>query len=498
MHNPLHHTRKVFPLGKFSQNHPNPLWKSCALSLLAPVMAFLVVGCGSSTMQLQQAYNASNPCSLNSSSQTTGSPASSGPAAATVQVTFSNQGPMPIAAAMQIGTGAWTSASVQNGQMSIPLPAGTQQFAFAYVCPAYTIGQASGGTQVQKETESIDEFTLQDGTAYTVSCSSGPNSTSSANAIPLQADATAVAGATFIQAIGPLGGQIAQGNKASVVANLRTGTNDIALLALDGSGNVLAIKILRNQTYPGTINGGNPIVFSASDATSTQTISMTNLPSGTGFGSNPSGLGNYITANGTQFPIYDTDANMLVPASSYIVVPPSEAQAGDLYSISLRETLPSNSSIVPAQLPQVQSSITMTSAQPVTLEFPGILPGNDGPTTVATSLPSFQLSGSSYSSSWFTYYKSNVLWSVPSPNNSVSTTCSTDTVASSSYQNGSTVLTTPDVSSIPGFFSRASAMPTEIWSASVSSSPYPQYSNTSQASANPVESTGYTGQFTLQ
>ncbi len=494
MHNPLHHTRKVSPQGKFSHNHSNPRWKPCAIGLLASMMVFLV-GCGSSMMQ-QQAYNASNPCSINSSGQSMASPASSGPAATTVQVTFSNQGPMPMAAAMQIGTGNWTSASVQNGQLSIPLPAGTQQFAFAYVCPAYTVGQIVLGPQVQKETESIDEFTLQDGTAFTVSCPAGPNSASSANAVTLQADATAIAGTFSIDALGPLGGQTSPGNKTAVVADLQTGTNDIALLALDSFGNPLAVKILRNQTYPGTINGGNPVVFAASDATSTQTISFANIPSGTGPDSYPSGLGNYITANGTQFPIYDTDANMPTPTSSYTVVPASEAQAGDTYSISVQDTLQGNSSMGPTQLPQVKSAITMTSAQPVTLEFPDLLPSTD--VTNVTALPSFPLYGAGYSNSWFTYYKGNVSWGVSSPNDSVSTTCSTQAVASSSYQNGNTTLAIPDISSIPGFFTKATGNATLVWNASVSSSPHPQYSGTSQTTANPVESTGYTGGGTVQ
>ena len=79
---------------------------------------------------------------------------------------------------------------------------------------------------------------------------------------------------------------------------LPAGNNDIAILALDGSSNILGVKMVRAQNVPGAVNGGNTIVFTPSDVTTTQSATVTNVPAG--FGSPPVLEVDYLTANGTR------------------------------------------------------------------------------------------------------------------------------------------------------------------------------------------------------
>ena len=63
--------------------------------------------------------------------------------------------------------------------------------------------------------------------------------------------------------------------------NWRPEIDDVFVVVYDSTGFYpLAVRVLRSQTIPGALNGGNPVVFAASDETVTQTITFNNVPAG--------------------------------------------------------------------------------------------------------------------------------------------------------------------------------------------------------------------------
>jgi hypothetical protein len=85
------------------------------------------------------------------------------------QVTVSFADSAPVAVAEQVGTGAWASVALpSSGQLTITVPSGTTNFAFAYVCAPYQgIGLASTSND-----EIVIEAAISDGPTYTENCAS--------------------------------------------------------------------------------------------------------------------------------------------------------------------------------------------------------------------------------------------------------------------------------------------------------------------------------------
>src|SRR6185312_13020694 len=239
-------------------------------------------------------------------------PVPSGPT--TITVTFANA--TPLAAAVQIGSGAFARASIQSGQLSLTVPAGTTNYAIAYVCPPFNVV----ATTIE-DFEFVIEATTQDATAYTVSCSATPPTGSATGSV----DASAIPGATNVVVGGKGGGFGFASTQTSFNVNLPTGTNeDVTVSALDASNNLLAIKILRSQTVPGAINGGNTIVLGPADETTMQSVTVNNTPAGF----IPAvQLVDYLTANGTQIGLG------IFSGSQYRAMPAASTQPGDKYFI---------------------------------------------------------------------------------------------------------------------------------------------------------------------
>src|SRR5262245_2061271 len=144
------------------------------------------------------------------------------PIGTTVNLGFSNGTPQ--AAAVQIGSGSFTTAPVQNGQVSLILPPGTTKYAVAYVCPPVTtIASTISG-------EFVIEATIQDGTSFTLSCG-GPPPTGSATG---SVDASSVPGANNVLVTGSQGFATFTGLTSSFNVNLPAGTNDVAAVVVDG------------------------------------------------------------------------------------------------------------------------------------------------------------------------------------------------------------------------------------------------------------------------
>lgn len=194
--------------------------------------AFLLTGCGGS------------------SNNTTTTP-SDNSAAETVTISFSG-GNLPAVAALQVGTGTFTTVPIQNNQLVLNLPAGVSNYAVAYVC------------STASNQEFVIEATKQDDSSFNETCPNPPGASLTANV-----DASQITGVTLIEVSGRDGesGGIDDPTITSFPVGLPLGTNDVGVIANDTSGqdSVLAVRILRSQTVPGLINGGAPVVLGAAD-----------------------------------------------------------------------------------------------------------------------------------------------------------------------------------------------------------------------------------------
>jgi len=359
-----------------------------------------------------------------------GSSTSPSPTGNTVIVTFTDG--TPVAVAEQVGTGSFAAVSLQSGKLTLTLPSGTTKYAIAYVCPPVTFF----GTL---NAESVIEATLQDGTAYSVSCSAPPTTGHATGKV----DASLIAGAASVRICGS-GGCAGTVNGVNVTFDvmLPAGNNDIAILALDGSSNILGVKMVRAQNVPGAVNGGNTIVFTPSDATTTQSATVTNVPAG--FGSPPVLEVDYLTANGTRILINNNSP------SAYRALPTAATQPGDFYSYesNTNDTATHNQAIGITQN-------TTSGGGPATIALPA--PWSfSGP--AAATLPTFTFNYSGFAALPAVADQAEIGWATGATSfNSITVT------ATGSFQNGLTTITIPNLSSLSGFFAPAPSGTTINW-----------------------------------
>lgn len=352
----------------------------------------------------------------------------------------------PVAAAVQIGSGGWSTVSISGGQLTVSVPSGTNNYSLAYVCPAWQ------GMSVVNQEYAI-AATLDDGTALNVSCFKSPT----LGAATGSADGTAIAGATNLRIVGTEGlGTALAAPSGSFSANMATGTNDVAVLADDNSGDVLGAKIVRAQTVPGAINGNNTITLAPSDGTTQQSITVTNIPSGF---VNPAAVSaEYWTANGTLFSLMNNTG-----ATQYAIVSSSEAQTGDYYLFSAN-------SADTAAFQNIYVATTATSPGPVTLELPAPLPFA-APAPAAQ--PTFTLNYSGFSSTAASGDAVSLQWFVNS-----STLDEITVYATAAALNGTTTVSVPDLTSLSGFFQTPASGTTVYWLAYAYGGTYPWFSPT--------------------
>lgn len=363
------------------------------------------------------------------------------PTGTAMKVTFA--GIAPLVVAEQIGTGAWAAATLQSGLLSFTLPQGTTTYAIAYVCPTV---QGMGPLNY----EYVIEATIQDGTTYAVSCRPVPT----AGTVTGSVNASAIAGTANVQIYGQFGyGASVTGASGSFSAMIASGSNDIAVVAQDASSNVLGLKIVRSQTVPGAVNGGNAVTLASTDAVTTmQPISVTNVPAG--FTATPSVGMYYDTSNQTDFRLLSSSS-----ATQYPVVPASEAQSGDFYSFSAYTANASHQAVYIQQL--------LTTAAPIALQFPAPLTYT-APTPAA--FPSFAFSYTGFSGLSAVADYAEMDWSTSATTQSILTV-----TATAGYQNGATNLVVPNLTSIPGFFPSASSGTTVNWQDTVYGGTYMPY-----------------------
>lgn len=351
----------------------------------------------------------------------------------------------PSAVATRIGNGAFTQASLTGNVLSFSLPAGATNYTVAYVCPP------PSPFFTPSVSESVIEASIQDGTAFTGDCTSF-GLVFSVKAIGT-VDARAISGATQVRILGkgellPIFRGPPLGVFTFFSVDLFPGTQDVAVLAEDAKGHILAIKVLPAQSVPGPLNGGATILFGAADATTMQSFTMTNLPAGFLGGQSVE----YQTANGTLFPLTFQSVNQI---ASYAIVPAAATQDGDAYVFSAGAfNFPQSLDI---------SQRTNNGSGPVTLAYPG--PWSfAGPAPAA--FPTFTFDYSGFPAGLSTVaQQASIHWSATS-----STRNSISLLATANFQNGTTILTIPNLTSISGFLSPPASGTTVNWSAFINAS----------------------------
>jgi hypothetical protein len=353
-------------------------------------------------------------------------------------VTYTFTGGTPTAVATQIGTGAYTQASLQSGALTLSIPSGTTNYSVAYTCPLGITGPANFND------EYVIDASIEDGTSIrTGGCTgSGSGAGTTMGVATLQVNAAAIPGTAYVF-VGQ-NGQSWSGNTLSINSEMVVGTSDVIVYAQDSNGKVLAVRILRDQTIPGALNGGNQVVLGASDETVPQTVTYKNLAAGF---SAPLASVEYLTASGSGLALgFDAIAH-------YPAVPSGAVQSGDSYVFSAEaESTTTSGEVV---------SITQTSSNggPQTFTFPSPWP-YAGPT--AATLPTFNFDYSGFSGVSSVRESASIAWT-----QEMWTPYSIHISATSNFQNGATTLTVPDISGLTGFMAPAPSGTSIFWIATI-------------------------------
>ena len=207
-------------------------------------------------------------------------------------------------------------ATVESGQLTLSIPGGETNYSVAYMCPgtvAVTSGVASG--------ERVILASIQDGTPVRMICAG--SSSIQLGMATVQVNAAAIPGAAYAFA-GPYQQQWS-GGTLSFSNEMLSGTHEVAAYAVDASFNALAVRILRNQTIPGALNGGNPVLLGSGDLTVPRTITYHNVPSGF---SAPLTNAQYLSAGGASVSLSQGET------AQYPAIPAGEVQSGDDYAFS--------------------------------------------------------------------------------------------------------------------------------------------------------------------
>jgi hypothetical protein len=356
-------------------------------------------------------------------------------------VTYTFTGGTPPAVATQIGSGAYTQATLSSGSLTLSIPSGETNFSVAYTCPSFA------GSPETENFEFIAQASTKDGTSFTKAC--GQPGSSQTGTATVQVNAAAISNATNIE----IGDVIVpwQGSNVNFSVSLSTGSQDVPILVFKGNNpqdNYLAIKILRSQTVPGALNGGSPVIFGASDAVTTQTITYKNVPSGYVV-SSP--LVNYETAAGTLITL-----DYFGPAGQYLGVPSAAYQSGDYYVFGTAAQ--STAGGAGGETAVGVETFTATGG-PQTFTFPAAWAYSS---VTAAALPTFSFAYSGFSGMPNVVDNASLGWfQGTNISNEIQMT------ATANYQNGNTSMTIPDLSSLSGFFSPKGFSGSLYWTAEV-------------------------------
>ena len=413
-------------------------------------LSVLVTGCGGGST------NSGLGTGGGGGTGTGGGGSTSQPTAIQVQFTQSsgiNSAAVPASVATQIGSGNWTAATLSNGTLTISIPAGTQNYAFAYVCPAttYTVYQNNRSYTIPYTLEFIRELTVQDsaGPINQSECvGTSTSNTPTTTSVTLSVDASAIPNAHQIEVLSSLGWGYLGANSGSVSMNLASGTSDFLVCAEDARQNVLAVRRLHSQTIPGSLNGGQPVVLASSDETTLEPVTYQNTPAN----SQTSLIADFETSSGLYVPAFDESTSYQF-VNAYQGMPADVVESGDYYWMLSNASVPLNGNS--SETSAVSSMITTPTTGPFTITFPPPLPTSDANNLsfAANTMPTFNVAYSGFSNPSLTYFGNGagITWTQESSSNAPQAYFQIDIYTTASYMNGATTLPIPDLSSIPGF-----------------------------------------------
>ncbi len=372
-----------------------------------------------------------------------------GSTSTTVSVVFS--GPTPTAVATKIGAGSFAAVTAASS-VSLSLPSGTTSFGVAYVCPAQT--QVVGLTSEQITSQVVAEGTTADGTSFTLTCPSTP-ATGPTGTLTGSADASALPGIKFFNIDAQNGSYLATASSGLPVANFSfpapAGSDRVDVLAynqilngFEASFSLLGAKTFTGQTVPGALNGGNPVVLTAADATTPEPVTFVNVPAGFG---TPTLQASFQHA-GVNFGTVLAAGNL----SSYPAMPAGLVGSGDTYFVEAEANNTATGSAV-------ATVSTLSAAAPLSVTFPPAW-AYSGPSPAA--LPKMDFVYSGFAGRSGVVQLGMLTWS---PATGVMSRY--QRMVSANYQNGATSLTFPNLSAIPGFLAAAPSAAQVDWSASI-------------------------------
>lgn len=357
------------------------------------------------------------------------------------QMSLTLSGTTPSAVAVSVGGGAFTPVSVTGGSVSFTIPTGATTYQVAIACPPLNV---FGTITI----ETVLQATISDGTTAKVSPCYGPPAPTAT--ITGSFDVSAIAGAASAYILGNQGSQFYGTTTGSFSFNVTPGTNDVAVEALDATSHVLAVKIARAQTAPGSINGGATIALTAADNLVATPLTINNIPAG--WPVPTSSNDEAFTANGTRLVFSGT-------GTQYMALAGADSIASDYYVINANEPAPGTSNLI--------SNTQYTSGGAVTLTWPTPLL-YAGPT--ATAWPSFALTYTGFSAMPFVNYYGQISWPT-----GATTQNEIGVYATPAYLGATTTVTIPDLSAISGFFNHAASGATVTWFTSVTGGTYQSF-----------------------
>jgi hypothetical protein len=360
----------ILPKFRDHQDGVRQMSTLCPRLLVSSLLAAFLIGCGGGGSGPQTASQ--NPTST--------------------AITFTFVGvSAPASVAVQIGSGPFLPVDLQSGAVTFTVPGGTNQYSVAYLCVS---GEEPGRTF----SETILQATIKDGTAFSPACSGSPSATT--GQATGSADASLIPGATDIEIIGNQAGDgrfFVGSTSGPFTADLPVGANDVAAIALAQitPDTPLAIRIIRNQTVPGAINGGGTITFGPADQLTNQALIVNNVPAD--FDPASATVG-FQTANKTSF------FDLGVSNTEYLALPVASVQSGDLYVF---EATSSDTATHTSTIGVVQA-IT-NGGGPTTLALPDPF---SGPTI---SFPTFTFNYAGFASKPTVLDEVQISWLVPGP-----------------------------------------------------------------------------------
>ncbi len=363
------------------------------------------------------------------------------PTSTAITFTFVGGAP-PAAVGVQIGTGPFLPVTLQSGAVTFTVPAGTNQYSVAYLCVS---GEEPGRTFG----EFILQATLKDGTMFSPACSSSPTATT--GQVTGSADASLIPGAANIELVGNQAGDgrfFVGSTSGPFTATFPVGANDVAAIALSQipSETPLAIKIIRNQTVPGAVNGGATIAFGPVDLLTDQPLTVNNVPADF---ATPSTSVGFETANGTPF------FGLEVSDTQYLALPATAVQSGDLYFF---EATSSDSATNTSTVGVVQT--TTTGGGPTSLILPNRFAGP------AISFPTFTFNYAGFSSAANVLYQTEISWLVPGPVGGFDFRALTVSTTGS-FLNGSNAITIPNPSGGAALYGPPGSGTSVNWSSAI-------------------------------